>query len=343
MSVVLCTTPAEGERWQRFVDANAECTHYHRWGWKAVVENTFQWPTYYLMEADDTEVRGILPLVWQKSLLFGSFLTSMPFLNAGGIVATDPASEKALLDEAVKIAAQLGVQHVELRHRRDHNLGLPQRTEKVTVTLPLSPDEDILWKTLDTKIRTKVRKSKTQNLEAEFGGKEFLDDFYLIFAENMRDLGTPVYAKAFFANILEAFPADTHLCVVRREGAAVAASFLMGHRGRIEAVWSSSIRKYLSLKPNMFLYWNLFCFGGRKGYNLFDFGRSTVGSGTYDFKLQWGAEPEQLYWDYWLPEGKTLPKLNPKNPKYDLPIRVWQKLPVPFTKLIGPHIVRCLP
>jgi serine/alanine adding enzyme len=222
-------------------------------------------------------------------------------------------------------------------------LSLVQKTNKVTVVLPICSNQDQMWKALDTKTRTKVRKSMNLGLKAEFGGKEFLDDFYDIFAQNMRDLGTPVYAKVFFSNILDAFPHNTHICVVRHEGKAIASSFLSGYRDRVEAVWSSSIRKYLSMKPNMFLYWNLFCFAGEHNYKLFDFGRSTVGSGTHDFKLQWGAETIPLFWDYWLPPGGTLPGLNPDNPKYQLAIRIWQKLPVPVTRFIGPHIVRCLP
>jgi len=343
MSAVLCSSPADGENWQEFVAAHPDCTNYHQWGWKSVIEKSFGWPTFYLMEVENKRVRGILPLVSQKSLLFGNFLTSMPFLNAGGIVAESSAVEQTLVAEAARIAARLKAQYVELRHRQDHALGLVQKTNKVTVVLPICSDQDRMWKALDTKIRTKVRKSMNLGLKAEFGGGEMLGPFYDIFAENMRDLGTPVYAKDFFSNILETFPDDTHICVVRHEGTAIAASFLSGYRDRIEAVWSSSIRKYLSLKPNMFLYWNLFCFAGQHNYKLFDFGRSTVGSGTHDFKLQWGAETVPLFWDYWLPPGGTLPGLNPDNPKYKLAIRFWQKLPVPVTRLIGPRIVRCLP
>jgi serine/alanine adding enzyme len=343
MSVVLCSTQADGELWEKFVEAHPDCTNYHRWAWKAVIEKSFKWRTFYLMDKDERGVRGILPLVWQNSILFGNFLTSMPFLNSGGVVAEETAAERALIDEAAKIAAQRKAQYIELRHRQDLKLNLVQKTHKVTVVLPLSPDEDVMWKALDTKIRTKVRKSMNLGLKAEFGGKELLDEFYFIFAQNMRDLGTPVYAKGFFANILDAFPRDTHVCVVRYEGKPIAASFLSGYRDRVEAVWSSSIRKYLSMKPNMFLYWKLFCFAGQQQYKVFDFGRSTIGSGTHDFKLQWGATTVPLYWDYWLPDGKDLPGLNPDNPKYKLAIRIWQKLPIPVTRLIGPHIVRCLP
>jgi serine/alanine adding enzyme len=282
-------------------------------------------------------------VVWQKSHIFGSFMTSLPYLNAGGILSNNDGAGRALVDEAIRASRNAGVKHIELRHRQQHQLGLPTKTSKVTLVLPVGPDQDKMWKDLGTKMRTKVRKSLSFGMTAEFGGANFLDDFYYVFSHNMRDLGTPVYDRNFFAEILQAFPDDTYICVVRHEKNTVAASFLCGYRDRIEAVWSSSIQKYLALKPNLFLYWNLLCFAGSRGYRLFDFGRSSVGSGTHEFKLQWGAKAEQLYWDYWLPEGDVLPELNPENPKYRAAIWMWQRLPISITRLIGPRIVRCLP
>jgi len=343
MKIVLCTNPADGQRWQKYLETHAASTSYHRWNWKQVIENSFGWPTYYWMAEENGDVQGVLPVVWQKSRLFGSFMTSLPFLNAGGILANNPAAERALLDAAIEQAKQNGVKYLELRHREEHQLDLPTKTSKITLVLPICGDEEKMWKDLGTKMRTKVRKSQSFGMTAEFGGAEFLDDFYDVFSQNMRDLGTPVYSKDFFAEILRALPDDTYLCRIRHEGNTVAVSFLSGFRERIEAVWSSSVQKYLSMKPNFFLYWNLLCFSGKKGYRLFDFGRSSVGSGTHEFKLQWGAQAHQLYWDCWLPNGDQLPELNPQNPKYQMAIRLWQKLPLPVTKMIGPKIVRCLP
>jgi FemAB-related protein (PEP-CTERM system-associated) len=279
----------------------------------------------------------------QKSLLFGNFASSMPFLNAGGILADSQDTERQLLAEAVRIARTAKVRHLELRHRTDHGLDLPSRSNKVTVILRLNSNPDDMWKALNTKIRTKVRKSMSLGMTTDFGSEDLLADFYSIWSENMRDLGTPAYSPAFFREIVTAFPRTTHLCVVRHQGRPVAASFLIGFRDRLEAVWSSSLRSALSLKPNMFLYWQLFCFAAQKGYQIFDFGRSTVGSGTHTFKLQWGAETIPLHWDYWLANGDKLPELNPSNPKYDVAIRVWQKLPLSLTRLLGPRIARCLP
>ncbi len=343
MRVFLCSNPEDGELWEQFVDSNALSTNYHRWEWKQVIESSFGWPTFYCIAEEDGAVQGVLPLVWQKSRLFGSFMTSLPFLNAGGILAYSERAKKSLFDEAARLTKVAGAKYLELRHRQEHKLGLPTKTNKITLVLPVSSDQEKMWKDLGTKMRTKVRKSLSFGMTSEIGGIELLDDFYRVFSQNMRDLGTPVYGRNFFTEILRAFPQDTFICVVRHEKNAVAVSFLSGYRDRIEAIWSSSSQKYLSLKPNLFLYWNLLCFAGRKGYQLFDFGRSSVNSGTHEFKSQWGAQAHQLYWDYWLPNGGALPELNPLNPKYRAAIWLWQKLPVAVTQLIGPRIVRRLP
>jgi len=343
MKLSLCQGARDAERWEEFIQKHPESTYCHRWSWRQVIEKSFGWPTFYLLAEQDDKVIGVLPLVWQRSWLFGSFVSSMPFLNAGGILAETHAAEQTLLEEAIRITKKVGAKHLELRHRTEHGLGLPTKTNKVTVLLPLDSDLEKLWKALNTKIRTKVRKSMSFGMTAEFGGQELLDDFYAVWSENMRDLGTPAYGPDFFIEILRAFPEETHLCVVRHRGQAVATSFLIGFRDRAEAVWSSSVRKYLSMKPNMFLYWNLFCFAGERGYRIFDFGRSTIGSGTHAFKMQWVSHTVPLHWAYWLPEGDSLPELNPQNPKYKLAIRVWQRLPLALARKIGPRIARCLP
>src|SRR2546422_450313 len=157
MKITICEGEAEGNRWQNFVDRQSQSTHCHRWNWKKVIENSFGWPTHYLMAEENSEVCGVLPLVWQKSWFFGSFLSSLPFLNAGGIVAETEVAKQQLLAAAIELATRIRADHVELRHREDRQLALARKNSKVTVVLPLEPDSEQMWKALDTKIRTKVR------------------------------------------------------------------------------------------------------------------------------------------------------------------------------------------
>ncbi len=160
----------------------------------------------------------------------------------------------------------------------------------------------------------------------------------------MRDLGTPVYPKKFFNNILKEFPETTWICTIyTKDEQPVASGVLVGFKEMLEIPWASSLRNYNNYSPNMLLYWGVLKFACEKGYKVFDFGRSTPNEGTYKFKEQWGAKPLQLYWHYWLKNGGHLPELNPKNPKYQIAIKIWQTLPVGLTRLIGPAIVKNIP
>jgi FemAB-related protein (PEP-CTERM system-associated) len=343
VSIEVCSASWGGE-WDAFVQSHAQATNYHRWGWKQVIERAFGWRAFYLAAREGSQLRGILPIIWQKSFLFGSFMTSMPFLNGGGVLADTSEAALALTREAVALAARSGVKYLELRHREAQpELGLATRSHKVRVVRPVIPDSDAMFRSFDPKLRADIRKAVKWNLQSEAGGPELLPEFYQIFTENMRDLGTPPYSRKFFEEIYRAFPETTYITVVRHEGTAIASSFLIGHAGTVEAGWSSSRRKYLPMKPNMALYWQNLRLAGERGYSLFDFGRSTAGSGTHRFKMQWGGKEEPLNWDYWVPEGGSPPALNPNNPKYELMIRMWKRLPVGFTRLVGPLIVKRLP
>ena len=343
MNIRTANDAGDAQNWEDFVDQNPGCSNYHRWGWKQAIEKSFQWPTFYLMAEDAGRLCGILPLVWQKSKMFGSFLTSLPFLNCGGVIAENQSAKAALVTEAIAIAKQKGADYLELRQRTNPELDLPTKTHKVAMILPVEPNSEAMWAALPHKVRTDIRKPIKSGLEAAFGGAELLDVFYDIFAKNMRDLGTPVYGRKLFSEILKAFPKDSHICVVRHQGKPVAVSFLSEYRGTIEALWSSSLYEFASLKPNMFLYWSILCFAGQKGFRFFDFGRSSVGSGTHRFKKQWGSQEVPLHWVYWVPDGASLPEVNTENPRYQLAIRIWRKLPVSITKVIGPPIVKRLP
>ena len=325
--------------------ASTNSTCYHLIGWKDVIEKAFGHKTYYLLAEDQGgEIGGILPIAHLKSRIFGNFMVSVPYFNYGGVCSDSVEAQRELLREAVRIAEEAKAGHIELRHSHKFDNGLPEKTSKVSMILELPNKADELWKTFPSKLRSQVRKPEKEGMHARVGKEEELNSFYEVFSMNMRDLGTPVYSKKFFSNILTKFPETTWICsVYTKDNQAVASGFLVGFKDRLEIPWASSLRSYNHHSPNMLLYWSVLKFACEKGYRSFDFGRSTLGQGTYKFKEQWGAKPVQLYWHYWLKNGGSLPELNPKNPKYQLAIKLWKRLPVSLTKLIGPFIVKNLP
>ena len=236
--------------WDAFVGAHPDASGYHRWSWRRVVRDSFGHECTYLMAQSEDRIVGVLPLVYIDSLLFGRTLTSLPFFNYGGVVADSVDVGKGLVNEAVAMARTRGCRHVELRHIARRFDDLPCKQHKVTMRLELSPG---LWERLDRKVRNQIRKAEKSQLQVVRGKDELLSEFYQVFARNMRDLGTPVYARRFFAEILNAFPEHAHVIVVRLGDRPVAAGLTYRTGDVIEIPWASSVRDYNSLCPNHLL------------------------------------------------------------------------------------------
>ena len=96
------------------------------------------------------------------------------------------------------------------------------------------------------------------------------------------------------------------------------------------------------LGANVFMFWEVMRRACERGYRLFDFGRSKIGTGSYTFKRNWGFEPTPLYYQYKLADGQKIPDQNPLNPKYQLLIATWKRLPLSVANVLGPPIVKGL-
>jgi FemAB-related protein (PEP-CTERM system-associated) len=320
-----------------------EASGYHRAVWVDILASAFRHPVRRLVVESPDGIHGVLPLVFFHSRLFGRFAVSLPFLNYGGVLADSPAAERLLLEEAIRECRRAGAGYLELRHFRQHFGELAGKRHKVAMRLRLEADADRQWQSLDRKVRNLVRKAEKSGMRSTVGGAELLPSFYAVFARNMRDLGTPVYSKRFFAQVLELLPHHSQVFCVFAGERPVAASIVCRDREAAEVPWASSLREYNQFSPNMLLYWSMLRDSVERGLRTFDFGRSTRNEGTYHFKRQWGAEPTELVWEYWTAPGAPVPDMSPRNPKFERAIAVWQRLPLPVTMLLGPSIVRNIP
>ena len=334
----------DGSDWDAYVVSHPESSNYHLYGWRNVIEKSFGHRSYYLTTRDGKDqICGILPLVFMKSALFGKFLVSLPFFNYGGLLNSCDKATQLLLDDSLTILKETRGTYIELRNCGIVLNGLETKQHKVTMILDLEKDQEAAWKRLDAKVRNQVRKAEKSGLQVVIGHLELLDGFYEVFCRNMRDLGTPVYGKNFFSNVLAAFPNSTRIISVTSDGRTVASGMLSWFRETLEVPWASSNRDFRELCPNNLFYWEAIKFAIRNNSSRFDFGRSTPGEGTYRFKKQWGAIPHQLYWQYILAKNSQVPQLDPSNPRFRMAINIWQRLPVLVTKILGPGIVRCIP
>lgn len=330
--------------WDDYVARHLLATAYHRADAVRIGARAFGLRNTFLTAYQDGKIAGVLPLVEQSSTLFGRFLVSLPFVTYGGILADDPGVAAALAGRAAAEARARRADHLELRHVAPlPDVALAERLDKVSMVLRLPGSESALAKELGAKLRSQIRRGEREQLDLVWGGAELIGDFYRVFAPAMHDLGTPVYSRRFFHTAYEALRALADILVVKMRGEVHAAAIIVRHGRSIEVPWAAASAEAKRVSVNMRMYWELLTRAVAAGAEEFDFGRSTVDSGTYRFKAQWGAQPRQLHWHYWLPAGAAVPKLNQSNPKYARAAALWRRMPLWCANLLGPHIVRNLP
>lgn len=326
--------------------------------WDSLVFGLGHRPYLLVSSSADSDVAGCLPLFLVSSWSFGRFLVSLPYLNSAGVILRESPTvdsfgvseiQRSLIDRAVELADALDVKHLELRgeNRVDHPAFNMERTDKVHMRLELPSTSELLKLSFKSKLRSQIKKSGEQTSEVFFGGIELLDDFYDVFSQNMRDLGTPVYSKRLFRAIFDSFgkTADCGLaefCVVKIDNQPVSVALLVHHQSITEVPSASALRSWNSTGVNMWMYWNLLERAIEKGSREFDFGRSTLGSGTYKFKEQWGAKPYPAIWQYYVRKGDPS-DMRPDSPTKVRFVNLWKKLPLWLTRLVGPSIVRGIP
>ena len=339
---VSVTVSSDCPDWSEFLAAGG-ATIYQEPRWGEVMRRSYGSRPYYLTARKSGQVVGVLTLVAQKSLLFGSHLCSVPYFDAAGIVASDDDARSALILEAAALRRKVGAAHAELRQMQSLGDSIPARTDKVTMWLDLPAEADALWKGFKAQVRNQVRKAEKAGMTAGQGGAEMLRDFHAIYVRNMRDLGSPPHSRRFFEDILATFPDAVRLFVVRRGEQAVAASLTLREKHTHHVPWAGSDWRFRRDCPNMLLYWSMLQEACRSGARRFDFGRSTRDSGTFTFKKQWGAHEVPLFWHYLIPEGEALPELRPDSPKYRLMVAAWKRLPLCLARTLGPCIIGKLP
>jgi FemAB-related protein (PEP-CTERM system-associated) len=341
MTIDTALTAVPGDAWRQAVDASSEAGLAHAPQWRTVISRAYAHaPLYLEAEASDGSY-GVLPAFVVKRPLFGTVVTSMPFLDSGGPCGTSAAMDTLLVSRLIAEARRRGARLVELRCRNRLAIDVEPLSSKVNMTLALD-DPAALWRRLGKGVRNQIRKAERAGLTVEYDGHDSLAAFYDTFAQRMHDLGSPVHGLPFLRHVLDAFGPLARVALVKKGDAAIGGLVALRFKDRVVVPWASCLKEHFALCPNMLLYWEAIKTACSDGCARFDFGRSTRDSGTYHFKRQWGAEEEPLWW-YSIPiaAGRTK-SAAPSSSSESLLARMWQRLPLSVTRQIGPPIRRYL-
>ena len=332
---------ADAARWDAFVERCPDATFFHRIGWREILSGVFRHRTHYLLAERGGDIAGVLPLAEVKSRLFGHALTSVPFCVYGGPAAGDAETERALIAAAADLARTLGVGHLELRNRAAKCPDWPRQDLYVTFRKELLSDVEANLLAIPRKQRAMVRKGIRNGLTSEIDGA--VDRFFALYADNVHRHGTPPFARGYFAALMKVFGDACEILIVKdARGRPVSGVLSFYFRDEVLPYYAGDTDDARELAANDFKYWELMRRACERGLRVFDYGRSKKGTGSFDFKKNWGFDPAPLAYEYRLLSRAAVPQNNPLNPKYRALVALWRRLPRSVANAIGPMIVRNL-
>lgn len=326
--------------WNQFVHEAAEGTFFHLAEWQDVLREAFGHRSYYLLAERDGEICGVLPLALVSSLFFGRALISTPFCVYGGVVASDETAHAALTQEACALAQRLNVDYMEFRNRRQQHPAWPSKDLYVTFRKAIQPESEANMLAIPRKQRAMVRKGIQKGLQSRIDADTA--DHYNLYAESVRNLGTPVFARKYLDTLKHVFGEACEILTVVHEGTPVASVLSFYFRDEVLPYYGGGGLAARPVAGNDFMYWEVMERARQKGLKIFDYGRSKRGTGAFEFKEHWGFEPAQLYYEYFLVKMREMPNVSPTNPKFELFIRMWRKLPLTVSRFLGPFVARNL-
>ena len=340
----LCTVRpmqvSDAAAWDAFVQSCPEATFFHRAGWREVIERAFGHRTHFLLAEADGEIQGVLPLAEINSRLFGHSLAALPFCVYGGPAASNESARYALDNAAQKLAAELRVDHLEYRNLQPFHSDWPGKDLYVTFRKAIDVEVERNLNAIPRKQRAMVRKGIKAGLVSSVDNGT--ERFYLAYSSSVHRLGTPVFSRKYFRLLKAIFADDCEVLTITLDERVVSSVMNFYFRDEVLPYYGGGTAEARAVAANDFMYWEVMRRACEKGCRVFDFGRSKVGTGSHDFKKNWGFEPQPLHYEYQLVRAQQVPDHNPLNPKYRLFIKAWQRMPLTLANIIGPHIVKNL-
>ena len=325
-----------------YLAASSQATPCHHMQWLQAIKKAYGFDFEYLIAEKGAQIEGVLPLCRFRSITGKRSLCALPFCDVGGVVANSEVVREKLIAFALERGEQLQAMPLQLRHRApEFSTDVDMADRKVSMLLELPETADVLLAGFKSKLRSQIKKAEKNGLVFDFANDEkSIEDFFYVFCRNMHLLGSPTHSIKWFHALRESYQQNLLVGRVWFEGKIVGAGILLFSGNNVSIPWASTLRDYNRLAPNMLLYWNLLRVSCERGCEQFDFGRSTFGEGTYNFKKQWGAKPVLLNWQTLDRQGVVAETAGSKGRGRELVENVWRKLPLPVVNSIGPRLRR---
>ncbi|MGH7812721.1 MAG: GNAT family N-acetyltransferase [Candidatus Binataceae bacterium] len=348
MKVSICSESRRAD-WERVVEQSTDATIGHLWQWREIVGAAYGFDSHHLIAEDD---RGrpvaAAPFIFVRSRLYGNELASMPYIDYGGICHIDglapdacDSADRAIVDAAHELAKRLNAKRLHIRSPRELPPPFEVSMEKVTQHLKLAGSAEEQFARLPSERRNRLKRCEKHGLSTEISDPADdagLEAFCAIYAENMRDLGSPAHGRDFFRHVAERLRERLSLITVRHRNRPIAAGLAFEFRGWLSMPWTGATYAARPVYGSNALYWAGIKLGIERGCHTFDFGRSTFNSGIFEFKRQWGPSAVQSYWStLYLHPRAAAPR---QRKSLQTMSRIWRHLPLGVARAVGPGLRR---
>jgi len=330
-------------KWDDYVQRHPAATVYHLSAWGRAVSASMGHKCYYITIEDQGEICALVPLIHVSSMLFGKSLISVAFATNGGPLFDNAAALELLDAECRILSEKLDVDYLECRNMDVVHQDWPRKKDMYSsFRKNLSADNDVNMKEIPRKQRAMVRKAIKFDLRAVVD--PLPNRLFSMYSESVRNLGSPVFPKKLFYCLKQEYGENCEILTVETpEGKPVSSVMTFYFRDEVVPYYGGGTKEARGLAANDFMYWSLMAHAvSQRGCRIFDFGRSKNDSGAFSFKKNWGFEPKALHYEFLLKAGGELPDINPLNPKYQMMIKIWKKLPLPIANIVGPFISKSL-
>ncbi len=312
--------------------------------WTSFVQSVYDFPVYRVVSETDGKVDGWLALVCVNHPVFGDYLATSPFGSYGGFAYSSSAARDALLEKARTLGNDLGVEYINVRFEAGEETppaGWVQHPAYCTYLIDLASDPSQLISLYSSDHRNHIRKSLKKGFSVKFGHLDLLDDAYEALARSMHELGSPYHTKDYLRAMAQALGEDLEFVLVYGAGGELAGAGVFISQGeRVTNLHANILRRFRADYAGEFLYWSVIERYCRKGFKMLDLGRSLIGSGNEVFKTKWRPRKQLLAYWYALLKVQELPDLNQKNPKFQIAIWLWKRLPAFVVRPLGPFLIK---
>ncbi len=335
-------TPGDIGKWDEYV-SNAQDGHpFQLSGWRAVMQECYGYPSWYLVVLDGGQIVGVLPLFKIASKLVGTSITSLP----RGICVEESEGARALLERAKDITRAAGAASLIIRDCLHCWGDEPGWYDDCSVSVRELPNDlEVLQKQLKRQLRQHIHKAEAFGVQTA-AGTEYVDEFYDTFCDLLHEKGVPVFSSAFLQAVVKELPGRFVITTARLNGKVIGAIFHLTLRDTMFAVWGGAPSCYREYRPSHALWWESMRYAVDNGYRYLDMGRNLRGSGSETFKERWGSITQPIYRLRFSEDSRAV--YDPlegarSNLRYRVFTQAWRRLPYPVVRFLGPRLRRHMP